>query len=103
MPTQKQLLEQLIQQQKEDANKQLEIALETSHKLNKLEMFVYGDSVSQTKGVIKDLRETNERLSKLENLYKITKTKFATAFFIISFIITGAFTLAKTIWDYIKG
>lgn len=100
MATNKELIEQLISQQKEQAEKQLEVALKTSDRLNKLEMFIYGDPLTETKGVIQELRQTKDDVEYLKSMFKLTKGKFLAATSVIGFVATGVWAAFKIIGSY---
>ena len=91
--TNKELLQEVLDNQRKLAEDNLTLAGKLSNFMNeqqqwnkRLEFFIEGDKNTGTKGVIQQQRETNSRLDKIEDTLKVTSGKIVGFFFAVTTI-----------------
>lgn len=68
------------------------------NKMHKMELFVYGDPVTGTKGVVQESRDVREELDSIKSLLKFTKGKAAG----ILIAVSGLSAIAYKIYTFFQ-
>jgi predicted Zn-dependent protease len=84
--TNKQILNEILKEQKEQAKKQFQLAADFSVFMNKIEGLLYSDSDTNSEGYIEKQNNNSDRILSLEIKNKVTAGKVAISIVILSII-----------------